>query len=290
MKKNLTKLLALMMALALVFSLAACGGDPAEEESTGPSNAVVGESDTDAAVPDESNTDPSNTDPSAEGSSETAAPGESEKDTQAANEPSTAKPSGDSNTDQKLPTDKTALMNMFNAAKFSKVLMSRALTSGKVNALRVIEIDLSGEQAVKDAFKKTNTSIKVDSTKLTSVASASASGTMKSGTITFNLANVPATKATTLKHGANGYLYFIDLDEAQTVANDILGALNLGDCEVKGDKSTIALSGGKIVATVQNGKVVKATLSFTETVVASATYKLLPATATIAGSGTVVFS
>ena len=44
MKKNLTKLLALMMALALVFSLAACG-DKTEEQSTNPSdNPVVAES------------------------------------------------------------------------------------------------------------------------------------------------------------------------------------------------------------------------------------------------------
>ena len=38
MKKNLTKLLALMMALALVFSLAACGDKTGDESSTDPSN------------------------------------------------------------------------------------------------------------------------------------------------------------------------------------------------------------------------------------------------------------
>ncbi len=63
MKKNLTKLLALMMALALVFSLAACG-DKTEEQSTNPSdNPAVAESgnddmtldpaDPDAATPSE---------------------------------------------------------------------------------------------------------------------------------------------------------------------------------------------------------------------------------------------
>lgn len=135
MKKNLTKLLALMMALALVFSLAACGGDPAEEESTGPSNAVVGESDTDAVVPDESNTDPSNTDPSAEGSSETAAPGESEKDTQAANEPSTAKPSTGSGTStgtDMTKADKATLIKYFNDAT-TKVSKGTKTVTTKVN-------------------------------------------------------------------------------------------------------------------------------------------------------------
>lgn len=38
MKKNLTKLLALMMALALVFSLAACGDKTGDESSTDPTN------------------------------------------------------------------------------------------------------------------------------------------------------------------------------------------------------------------------------------------------------------
>ena len=67
MKKNLTKLLALMMALALVFSLAACG-DKTEEQSTNPSdNPAVAESgnddmtldpaDPDAATPSDGTSD-----------------------------------------------------------------------------------------------------------------------------------------------------------------------------------------------------------------------------------------
>lgn len=297
MKKNLTKLLALMMALALVFSLAACG-DKTEEQSTNPSdNQAAASVNGDETVVPVDNSDPSamNEDPSASDEEtqtpgDTQTPGETQKPGDTQKPGNTPGATSASSSDEKLPTDKAALMNLFNNAKFSKALMSRTLSKGQVTALRIVKIDLSGEQAVKDAFKKSNAPIKVGSTKLSSVASASSSGTMKSGTITFNLANVSNETATKISHGKNGYLYFIDFNEAQTVANDILGALNLGSCTVDGDKSTISLSNGKIVATVKDGKVVKATLTFSESVVASAKYKGLPATATISGNGTVVYS
>lgn len=291
MKKNLIKLLALMMALALVFSLAACG-DKTEEQSTNPSDNQAAESvngdesvaPVDNSDPSATNEDPSASDEETQTPSDTQTPGETQKP---GNTPGATSASS---SDEKLPTDKASLMNLFNNTKFSKALMSRTLSSGQVTALRIVKIDLSGEQAVKDAFKKSNAPIKVGSTKLSSVASASSSGTMKSGTITFNLANVSNETSTKISHGKNGYLYFIDFNEAQTVANDILGALNLGSCTVDGNESTISLSNGKIVATVKDGKVVKATLTFSETVVASAKYKGLPATATISGNGTVVYS
>lgn len=63
MKKNLTKLLALMMALALVFSLAACGDKTGDESSTDPSNnPAVANSDNEGTL--------DAADPSAESSSE----------------------------------------------------------------------------------------------------------------------------------------------------------------------------------------------------------------------------
>ena len=79
MKKNLTKLLALMMALALVFSLAACG-DKTEEQSTNPSDnqAAVSVNGDETVVPVD-NSDPSamNEDPSAS-DEETQTPGDTQ--------------------------------------------------------------------------------------------------------------------------------------------------------------------------------------------------------------------
>lgn len=300
MKSKLTKLISLAMALTLVASLAACGTNNEEETTTGAdatTEAVAGETSAEETAAGETEAE----------STEVATEIVTDKDgnTQVVTEKPADKPAkpGDKTTkpadkpatpgasDEKLPTDKAALIAMFNAKTFKSAKMSRTLTSGKISAVRgTINLDLSNEQGVKDAFNKTNASIAVGNTKLTNVASASASGTMKSGTITFTLPNVNRAVATSVKHGHNGYLYFIDLPEASKLANDILAALIGGSCTVKGDKSYVDLTNGKIVATVKDGKVVSAKYTFSEHVEAAATYMMLPATANISGNGSVIYS
>ena len=119
MKKNLTKLLALMMALALVFSLAACG-DKTEEQSTNPSDNQVAESvNGDETVAPADSTDPSVTeDP---GASEN--PSASEEDTQKPddNKPSDTQKPDDNKTGTSTGTDMTkadaaTLVKYFNNA------------------------------------------------------------------------------------------------------------------------------------------------------------------------------
>ena len=143
MKKNLTKLLALMMALALVFSLAACGGNDDPDPSNDPSNNPVGESvdssetvapgDTD---PSATNEDPSatNTDPSAsEGDTTTTKPGDTTTtkpgDTQ---KPGTSQPDANDMTKANAAT----LVSYFNDAtkKVSKGTKKITTVVNKVDA------------------------------------------------------------------------------------------------------------------------------------------------------------
>lgn len=298
MKKNLTKLLALMMALALVFSLAACGGDPAEEESTGPSNAVVGESDTDAVVPDESNTDPSNTDPSAEGSSETAPV--SEQGSQAADEPSTKAPGGndDTPTGVAVPKNANEAMALYNAA-LAKTSISGKMSSVSLNTAKAGSFDLKSLDAKVEKVFKEYTLSKFNN-KLFNLSGATLKGAAKAQNgqivMTFNLKSVSEHNPAL---GKNGFMYFVTRDQAVTTVDNIVTAIGSAAeaLEIKLDKNSvnIALSGTLEVRINQTtGKLTSATYNFTETVTADATAKLaiIPVTlaANIVGAGTCTYT
>ncbi len=134
MKKNLTKLLALMMALALVFSLAACGGDgTGEDVSNDPANVSENQDET---------LDPANPDVNApsEGTSDDASEpvsGEEAPDTTAPADNDVTTPGGKTtqpvNADKGLnTTDKAAVIKAYqDAAKNSpnvKRVQTLALT------------------------------------------------------------------------------------------------------------------------------------------------------------------
>lgn len=134
MKKNLTKLLALMMALALVFSLAACGGDgTGEDVSNDPANVSENQDET---------LDPANPDvnaPSGGTSDDASEPvsGEEAPDTTAPADNDVTTPGGKTtqpvNTDKGLnTTDKAAVIKAYqDAAKNSpnvKRVQTLALT------------------------------------------------------------------------------------------------------------------------------------------------------------------
>ena len=308
MKKNLTKLLALMMALALVFSLAACGGDNGDENSTDPSNnPAANESvDNDDTVPPAENTDPSatNEDPSAE-ESDTQTPGETEKpgETQKPGEPQ--KP--DAPTAQKAPQGVNEIVKAYNAGivTMKSASMKRTLDAGRVYkkdeipVVGKIDLNLGNEQGVKDAFSNNNTATQISDKKLYKLKEADVSSAtcQESGNNYVFTINLKSKKldVNSAKHGDGGYSYFIDKAEAGTVVGSMLKAFNLpGSATING--GSVTLSKGVIKATVNKstGKILKVDYSFTESVVADATYKILISVAideaTIAGHGTVNYS
>ena len=119
MKKNLTKLLALMMALALVFSLAACG-DKTEEQSTNPSeNPAVAESGNDDVTLDPADPDamtPSE-DASADTSNETPSENVTTPDGGKVTNPDSGKTTPAASADKGLnSTDKAEIIKFYQAA------------------------------------------------------------------------------------------------------------------------------------------------------------------------------
>ncbi|MCI6401541.1 MAG: hypothetical protein SPF51_07185 [Candidatus Fimivicinus sp.] len=119
MKKNLTKLLALMMALALVFSLAACG-DKTEEQSTNPSeNPAVAESGNDDVTLDPADPDAmtSSEDASADASNETPSENVTTPDGGKVTNPDSGKTTPAASADKGLnSTDKAEIIKFYQAA------------------------------------------------------------------------------------------------------------------------------------------------------------------------------
>lgn len=162
MKKNLTKLLALMMALALVFSLAACG-DKTEEQSTNSSeNPAVAESgnddvtldpaDPDAATPSEN----ASTDASNETPSENVTTPDGQVDTKTNTSTKAA------STDKGLnSTDKAEIIKFYQAAanKSAKTKKVQKLTLASLNGGSgfVGTIISSFESIAKSALAKNST-------------------------------------------------------------------------------------------------------------------------------------
>ena len=119
MKKNLTKLLALMMALALVFSLAACG-DKTEEQSTNPSeNPAVAESGNDDVTLDPADPDAmtSSEDASTDASNETPSENVTTPDGGKVTNPDSGKTTPAASADKGLnSTDKAEIIKFYQAA------------------------------------------------------------------------------------------------------------------------------------------------------------------------------
>ena len=270
MKKNLTKLLALMMALALVFSLAACGGDNGDENSTDPSNnPAANESvDNDDTVPPAENTDPSatNEDPSATDESGTT-PNEEvttpsgEKVTTPEGKPET-KPA---NTDKGLTSNDKA-----EIIKFYKAAADKMTKTQKKQTLSLVG-DLSGEGAIANLVSRFSSNINSALSKNSSVSegvpgaysklvasdlsSASAKSDGKYTTITMKAKEQTDTAKSAWDKGPVGHLIGVlgDVDKAIT---------ELG-VPVNYETSNIKLTYKNASATVKidnnTGKIVSAT-------------------------------
>lgn len=139
MKKNLTKLLALMMALALVFSLAACGGDDTGEDvSNDPANVSENQDETldpanpDVNAPSEEVSDDDTSEPvSGEEASDTTAAGKDDVTT-----PGGGKATQPAKADKGLTsTDKAAIIKFYQAAA------DKSKTNKKAQALTLASLD-----------------------------------------------------------------------------------------------------------------------------------------------------
>ncbi len=180
--------------------------------------------------------------------------------------------------------------------------MKRTLDAGRVYREKEIpivgkiDLNLGKEQGVKDAFSNNGKATQISDKKLYNVnASDVSSATCKESgnnyVFTINL-KTKKLDVNSAKHGDGGYSYFIDKAEATTVVASMLKAFSLpGSATIKG--GTVTLSKGVIVATVNKstGKISKVNFSFSESVVANASYFGVGIDeATITGHGTVDYS
>ena len=291
MRKNLAKIIALLMALVLVFSFAACGGDE-EPTETNTENGAVTE---DAAAPGGDIDATGDTDASGDASDtlasgETAAEGESKND---------ANQDGSTSTGGAIakPADKAAGVKLFNDA-LAKVSSTTTYVDRKLTKQDLTLIgDLNSLGPVSDSFAKGsgNVNVKLSSLSAGDVSSYSISESGNNYVMTFKLNTVSGGQD--LKHGKGGYMYFLTMDEVATVVNQIGKQIGGDSFEVniKKDKSTIQLQGGQLVVTVDKttGKMSKAVLDFTEVITGKCQTSLLgpmTVTAELVGVGKVTLT
>ena len=310
MKKNLTKLLALMMALALVFSLAACGGNTGDESSTDPSNnPAANESvDNDDTVPPAENTDPNatNEDPSATDENPSVTD-ESQKpddtkpgDTQ---KPGDTKKPDDNKPDANgiaVPKNANEAMALYNSA-LAKTSVTGKMTSVTLDSATATivgdlkKLDPKVDTVFKDYTKKNFNN------KLFNLSGASLKGTPKEQggkiVMTFTLKDVSEHNPA---YGKNGFMYFVTRDNAvgtvDAIVKAIGGAAESLNIQLDKNSANIVLNNGTLEVQIDKntGKLTSATYSFKETVTAKAKAKVgpLPASlnATIIGSGTCTYT
>lgn len=289
MKKNLAKLIALMMALVLVFSFAACGGndeDPTESDTA--NEAVVNTEDT--ATPDATGDTAASDE-----TGDTAASGESKQEAD-----STGKNDDTPSTSGvAAPSDKAAGVKLYNDAlgkvSSTKTYVDRKLT--KCDATVVGNLDNLTDGAVSKKFAEGSgyVNVKLSSLSAGDVKDYSYTTNGNNYVMTFKLNTVSGS--TNLKHGNGGYMYFLTMDEVAGVVNDIGKAIggSAFSIEMYKDKSSIDLQSGTLTVTVDKttGKMSKAVLAFTEVIEGKCKAKVgpLPAsiTADLVGQGTVSF-
>lgn len=313
MKKKIARLLALGMSIALVFSLAACGGDAETGNTTTDpeaiSSAIGGETSAES-VPGETGADP-------------AAPG-AEDPTQA---PGSG--TGGDSTTVTVPTNTAGVISLFNSAvdkiasasaKYDRAI---AKSGGSISAMGadVIKFDANGNEnarwnytVLSGNFDRTGASLAADKTAFSKLDSGSVSGataTDNGSTITLNISLKDTTvnqssdqNGKTTGFGQGGYMYFINFEETDSIVRNVVGGPKYngdtkqggfdlpGSGTVRLKSGTFSLSGGKMTAIIDkaSGKLTSATLSFSENIQGEASYLSLPASANISGSGTIYYS
>ena len=295
MNKKISKLLALGMSIAMVFSLAACGDNTADEPST---EAPTTEATTEApAVP---------------------ATGESDSvpESESGEQPSTDAPG--------VPTDTAGVINLFNSAvdKISSTSATYdrtiATSGGLVNAMGYkLKFDQNGDESAqwqydvlsgnfdrKDEPLNNPVFAKLDSG---AVANATAKDNGDSISIDITLKDTKVNQSTDSGSGATdgwgtgGYMYFVNFNMMDELLTKVIkGPKYNYETKVGGfdlplnpslKDATFTLTGGKLTATLtKDGKLTSASVSFAETLEANAKVSGLPADCYFTGSGTVKFS
>lgn len=223
MSKGILKLLTLGLTAAMVFSLAACGGDETTTSNTEGESASA----TAAAV-------------------ESAAPAtESDPATVTTGAPE----AGTENVSQTLPQSKEELINAYNqggAASLGCVSYSQTLTAGKLwmgdKTDEAIDALASDQTALRAKFEKTaSDGVSLPALSAGDVASASVSGT----TVTFTLNDATETHDS-VAQGAGGYINIIDHDRTLELVQGVKDLVNLSNANVKVDSASHSFSGGTL--------------------------------------------
>lgn len=273
MKKNLTKLLALMMALALVFSLAACG-DKTEEQSTNPSeNPAVAESGNDDVTLDPADPDAmtSSEDASADASNETPSENVTTPDGGKVTNPDSGKTTPAASADKGLnSTDKAEIIKFYQAAAAKmggKEKQQKLSLKGKITGDGVVANLVSlASGAVNNALSSNSSSSKgvpgaYDKLTASDLVSASAKSDGKTTTINMTAKEQTDSAKSTWDKGPVGH------------AIGVLGDVDQAIKELEKQKVVVDYSGGVIKLTYKNpkltakidnntGKIVSATWSY----------------------------
>lgn len=292
MRKNLAKIIALLMALVLVFSFAACGGDE-EPTETNTENGTVTE---DAAAPGGDIDATGDTNASAD-ASDTLASGETAANDESKNEADNNGGSTSTGGAIAQPANIAEGVKVFNdaLAKVSSTdtTVQRELTKAKVSILDLNDIT-DGGASKSFAAGSGKVNVKLSSLSASSVSSFSCTPNGSNYVMTFSLKDTSG--GASMKHGQGGYMYFLTMSEISDVVMQIgheLGGEGF-NVDINTAKTTLTLTGGKLVVTVNKdtGKMSSAVLSFTENIDGKCTTSLLPGnlSADLVGKGTVTFN
>lgn len=296
MRKNLAKIIALLMALVLVFSFAACGGDEDPTETNTENGAVT----EDAAAPGGDIDATGDTDASGD-ASDTLASGETAAEGESKNEADNNGGSTSTGGAIAQPTTTAEGVKVFNDA-LAKVSSTTTYVDRKLTKQNLTIVgDLNSLGPVSDTFEKGsgNVNVKLSSLSASSVSSFSCTPSGNNYIMTFKLNTLNGGKggSQNLKHGQGGYMYFLTMDEVSSVVNQIGKQIGGDSFEVNIKKadSEISLQGGQLVVTVDKttGKMSKAVLDFTEVITGKCQTSLLgpiTVTADLVGVGKVTFT
>ena len=255
MKTKLTKLFSLLMAGALVLSLAACSGAGDDANTTGAeeSNQAPNASETFPPASDESkNPSDSTAEPGVSDASDTG----SNASTQKTSDAGTTKPADNQqkpdNNASKAPNGVNEIVSYYNTAvkKIAKVsgTYSRKITSGSVTG--GVNLNLV-EQKYATVINRNNTALTGTEATLkglsaSDVASASCKENGNNYVFTISLKN-KSGKDSSIKHGAGGYLYFAELSEIEKAVYDI--GVVIGVKGIKVSTANLTLSNGTLTVT-----------------------------------------
>lgn len=252
MKKKIAKLLALGMSIALVFSLAACGGngDTNESESQSESQSVAADVTDDSAVP------------ASEDASASAASGEDTSATQGENPGSDDNNPGGGDTGLQAPTDTAGVVNMYNNAIGSAGFNTAniQLTWGGSDTT-IGELDSITGGKVKPEFEKPlSKSVTPGSINAGDVASASAADNGSTITLTIKLKNTSGDSGT--QYGAGSYPYFINYSDALELLDRCGKAAANLSISISEKSTKLEMSNGVITATIDKANGAMTGMSF----------------------------